>query len=213
MNTRILFEFSVVGIIPINPSYILVSDFKPNLFELKNGVLLFLIEIIRLILTGYIFIFLILFKCRGKSFNGLFKFNNIVSILTNLGIIGLIFFNFANGLILSSKSREAILTEKSGAYVNMTKKAQIYNDLFVYESLIVTLSILRLLVIQTINQQNKIIFKTISTAVTQLVAYMLIILPLFLGFAALGMGIWGSSMKGYTNFWNAFLSVLLMTLG
>jgi len=42
---------------------------------------------------------------------------------------------------------------------------------------------------------------------------MLIIIPLFCGFALIGMGVWGSNLREFHTFENAFLSVLFLTMG
>ena len=42
---------------------------------------------------------------------------------------------------------------------------------------------------------------------------MLIILPLFAGFAIIGMGVWGSNLDEFSTFGKAFITVIFLTMG
>ena len=46
-----------------------------------------------------------------------------------------------------------------------------------------------------------------------ILVYMIIIVPLFIGFAVIGMGLFGSHVESYRSFGNAIISVLLLTMG
>jgi len=87
------FEFSVNGIVSINPSFMKVISFTPNLFEIKAGGFLYFLEVIRLLFQIYLLL-TIGVKMFDKSFWHKIGPSSIISLLLQLLIVGFVVSNF-----------------------------------------------------------------------------------------------------------------------
>lgn len=113
--------------------------------------------------------------------------------------------------MLSNKKSADILDSED--FIELTSKANMYNSIFICEAFIILLSLLKLISVFGNNSSFKIIIKSMSQSVKGIIAYMLVIIPLFCGFAIIGMGVWGANLKEFHTFGNAFISVLFLTMG
>lgn len=196
----------------VNPSVFDAVSFEPNLFEISSGGFYFFLELVRFLFLLYVFVALIVFKIIGKKgINRACRSQTFVTLLGDFMIIGLCIYNFVLLLMISTKKKSTIL--KSDTFSNMVTKADRYNNLAIVEAIIISILLRKIIGVFQINNTNRIITKSISSALLQIIAYMLVILPLFIGFAVIGMGIWGSDLPAYRDFNSAFLSVLFMTMG
>ena len=138
VTSRILFEFSVFGMVMAHPSVFDAVSFKPNIFEISNGGFYFFLELLRFAFLIYVFVCLIVLKIIGKKgINRACRAQTFITLIADFALIGLCIYNFVLLLLISTKTKSNIL--KTETFYNMVSKAERYNNLAVIEAIIIAI--------------------------------------------------------------------------
>ena len=210
VSTEMLIELSNTGL--VSPTHINVRSFRANVFQTSEEKGVRATEIFRLLTIFYIAFFQIGVKIyRLSSWKLVFLFKNFLKLIIDSLIIITILTNFVLIHLASDETPDEILN--SSKYIDMVYKGVLYDQIFILESIILFLLVLKILHVMTIVKSVRIISKSISYAFKQVLTYMLIILPLVIAFTLIGMGIYGPFLNEYSTFANSFVSVLFFSVG
>jgi hypothetical protein len=205
-----LFETSVIGL--VNPTYAIIRPFRPDILETGGEQGLWATEFLRLFLIIYILCILIIKRVvQMKSLSKIFSVDVILQLLSDLMIISFAITIFIIVLILSSKTSQDCLS--STTYIDFVQKSYWYSVIFVLESYLLLVIVVKLLGILTVVESLTIIKISYGTAIKQLLSYAFIIFPVLACAALICMQIWGPFSTDYKTFNHAFVSITYLVLG
>lgn len=210
VSCEFMYEFSVVGL--VNPSFMIVRPFRPNILETSHEEGLWATEFFRLFLTVYILAVLVVKRViQMKSLTKLFSFDVLYTLISDIAIVALSVTIFALVLVLSSKSTQSCIDNTT--FTDFVLKAYWYNVIFILESFLLFFIVSKLLAIFAVSQNLTVIRMSFNIAIKQLISYAIIIFPILSCMAIICMQIWGPFSTDYKTFAHSFISIIYLILG
>ena len=210
ISTEILIEFGNTGL--VSPTHVHSRAYKAYVFETSEEKGVRAAEFFRFFCIFYISYFLIFLKhYKMKNWRKIIQYKYLEKLVVDILIVCFVFINFILIHVASDKTTDEILN--SSEYIDLVHKGVLYDNIFILESILLFLLVLKILNVLTIIKSVRIIVKSISFAFKQVMTYMLIIMPLFIAFTIIGMGIYGAAIDEYSTFTKSFVSVLFFTVG
>lgn len=209
VRPRQLFEFTLTNY--VLSTRLTAEVFSPNLFGKRSDkVAAQVLDIIRLLLSFYIvyeFVMTVKEMRKGKR--------NWMHALTTLGLMDCATFV----LVLASFGMSYNLSEDDEALYNDNEffDAEYFSYNFkicmILNATVILLIMLRLVFCFRLSRSVHIHLYTIETASKNVLAFLLILLPIIVGFVILMMNIYGTTIKTFRNFEQALLRILLLISG
>lgn len=168
VSIEYLFEISVLGL--VNPTRANVKPFKPNILETGEEKGLMVAEYLRLLLLIYIIGACIVMKIvQLQSLSKIFNAYMIMQLGTDLAIVILVIIIFAFVYVLSDESTQKCLDSEK--YIDFVYKAYLYTQIFILESFLFVIIILKMIYVLSIVRTIRIISLSFALAMRQLLAY------------------------------------------
>ena len=210
ISVNMLFEFSKMGL--ISPSSSITKIFIPNIFETSEEQGLRAVEFLRLFLSIYLVVFWIVVKIvQLPSINRIFSIEMILHLGWDIAIVWFIISIFAIVIVMWADSTQTLVNAKT--YTDFTYIAYLYKLIFILESYLLNLILLKLLQSFSVFKIVRIVILSIGLSLRMMVAYTIIFFPILIWFAVIGMEIWGPFSSDYKNFLQSFISTMYFMLG
>ena len=175
ISSNILFEFSKLGL--ISPSATITKTFIPNLFETSDEQGLRAVEFLRLFLTIYIITFWIVIKIvQLPSINRIFSIEMMLHLGSDITIVSLIISIFAIVIALSSDTTQTLVDASD--YTDFAYKSYLYKLIFILESYLLNIILLKLLQSLSVFQIVRIVILSIGLSLRMMIAYTIIFFPI-----------------------------------
>lgn len=209
ITVLVLFELHVTGV--ILPSKLIVSTFQPNMFERPKEKSAEGADICRLLFVLYFLYVYIMTVLEVKS-DGRRNFGHIISFI---GMIDLLMIFSVITAFGYSRSVNADSEEiyNSDDFTDMLNLSSNYSASFLWNALAFFFTCLRTLLLLRLNSRIHMIVNTIEMAAASMISYMIIFIPLLIGFCVVAMQTWGSSTFYYYQLDVALTSILVLTIG
>lgn len=170
-----LYEFSTMGL--VIPSHGIVRPFKPNIFETGSEKGLRAADFLRFFLSIYILAVLFVKRIfQMKSLSKLFTIKMVVQLASDLLVVALVITIFSLAIVLSDESTQKVLDSKE--YVDFVQKGYWFSVIFILESYLFLVILLKIVFITSVFKTMKIISMSFGIAMKQLLAYALIMFPI-----------------------------------
>ena len=101
----------------------------------------------------------------------------------------------------------------SAKFKDIMEMGVIFNNVMILDSIILLMLTVKIISIFTILKSVRIIMKVIAISFKQIVAYILVLMPLIISFSIIGVGIYGPYSDYYRTFEESYISVLFLFIG
>ncbi|KAL4493505.1 hypothetical protein ABPG72_007513 [Tetrahymena utriculariae] len=232
VNVNLIIERDRYGsLTPYTPK---IYFFKPNIYKGPDGSSMLALDIIRLVSTVILllFVFYQIYQTQLSYVFSLFGFLNIVVIAFSVASLVLSFLSYSCGfdekqffqlndnmvkeydnLDIKNITLDAWIAFQNKYFVDLTYVGYLYTSLQSIQSILITVLLFRFIFVFSFSIYLKTIVDTIKNAGGDLLKYFVIFLPLLISFALIFYQIWGAYIEGYNNLTASLCSVILMTIG
>ncbi|EAS03070.2 cation channel family transporter (macronuclear) [Tetrahymena thermophila SB210] len=232
VNVNIIIERDRYGsMIPSTPK---IYFFKPNIYEGPDGSTMLALDIIRLVSTVIllIFVFYQIYLTQLSYVFSLLGFLNITVIGFSVASLALSFLSYSCGfdenklfslhtnmvkeydsLDIKNITLDNWIAFQNKYYVDLTYVGYLYTSLQSIQSILITILLFRFIFVFSFSIYLKTIVDTIKNAGGDLLKYFIILLPLLISFALIFYQIWGAYIEQFNNLTASLCSVILMTIG
>lgn len=209
LTILILHEFHVAGVIV--PSKLMVSTFLPNMFERANEKSAEAADICRLLFVLYFFYMYIVTVIEVKydgtrNYGHAISFIGLVDLLMILSVVTA--FGYSHTVIADSKD-----IYNSNDFTDMLDLNSHYSFSYTWNALAFFFTCLRTLLLLRLNSRMMMIVNVVQIAAASVLSFMIIFVPLLLGFCVCAMQTWGSTSFYYYQLDVALVSILVLTIG
>mmetsp|Transcript_33977 Transcript_33977/g.59200 ORF Transcript_33977/g.59200 Transcript_33977/m.59200 type:complete len:803 (+) Transcript_33977:3150-5558(+) len=209
INVTILFEFTLTNY--VLSTRLTAEVFSPNLFgQRADRLAAQILDILRFVMSFYI-IYEIVMTVKDTKKGG----RNWKHLISTLGLIDIATWI----LILASFSMSYELSEDDEALFNDNEffDAEFYSYNYkicmIINAAVILLIMLRLVFCFRLSRSVHIHLYTIEKASKNVLSFLLILLPIIIGFVILMMNIYGTTIRTFRNFEQTLLRILLLISG
>lgn len=184
-----------------------------NPVDFQVGLKLYLIVITKIIVGCFYVLFLLLkFANTFKSNMGMKYFISIIFVL-NFLVIYSNFQSVDDALRHSAYGYDSVTLQSIQEFIDLGDNAILYRKMLVTCGAAMTVLMIRAVFLLTFFRAFEAIISTIETQYLQLVASFVMLGLVLVGFAFVGMSLWGQHLVSFSSFGRAVLSLLLITMG
>lgn len=209
ITVLVLYELHVTGL--IIPSSMVVSTFQPNMFERSYEKSAEAADICRLLFVLY-FLYVYVITILEVTPNGRRNFGHVISFIGMIDLIMIFSVITAFGYSRTvNEDSENIYN--SDDFTDMLNLSINYANTFTWNALAFFFTCLRTLLLLRLNSRILMIINTVEIAASSMLSYMIIFIPLLIGFCVCAMQTWGTVTFYYYNLDIALTSILILTIG
>ena len=150
----------------------------------------------------------------GKSaLEILLKYSTMSSTVLNLVIFILYAISFAIKLIYCFNNDDEYFDQLGNKYIDTMSISKYYNIVFYFECLLFASVVIKFFTFLRLNDHIKLFFNSIEMGISIFVKYAIFFVIIMLGYACIGNIIWGPYVEEFGTIGDAFLNILLLTMG
>jgi hypothetical protein len=205
VEVALVLEFSTNRL--VNPTQFDVVTVQPNLYSRSPGATT--ADIFRVIFSTYV-----LYLYIGhilELHDGRRNIKHIISFqgIMDLMLVAMVVFSVAISLLLSTDEETLY---NNNVFVDLSPTGNYYKLYNNANSITLTLIIVRILMLMTVNKRVYILMTTIQFAAKMLVSFLVSIFLVLTAFTLIGQSLWGIQNLNYYNYIYGFVSLLLVPM-